>query len=98
MIRFSFYCFAALSGTVGFLTALWKVGGDILRDVGVSGYRIDFAGVMLLFLSMLVLMAVHVAHRLANVFEWPSHKTHADRLVSDVSGTPWEKDPGFTGR
>ena len=98
MIRFSFYCFAALTGLLGFLAAVWKVADDLLRDTGASGYRVDFAGVMLLFLSMLVLIGVHLAHRLANAFELPSRNIVPDRPISDVSGTPWEKDPGFTER
>lgn len=63
-----------------------------------------FRGVVVLFLSLIVLILVHLAHRLAQVFEWPAKTVAPERprsdatAGSDVAGTPWEKNPGFTSR
>ena len=57
-----------------------------------------FRGVVVMFMSVIVLILVHLAHRLAQVFELPPKTASRDRAASDIAGTPWEKDSGFTNR
>jgi len=101
MVRIAFYSLTALSALVGLLCGLWMAGPGLVdplanwtRDPDGSFFR----GTVILLLSLILLVLVHLAHRLARVFELPPKTVASPPPASELAGTPWEKDPGFTNR
>ena len=102
MIRIGFYSLTTLAALIGLYHGLSIVGPHLIDRLGGGSYSYDpemlFRGVVVFFLSLIVLILVHLAHRLARVFELPAKTVSPERPASDVAGTPWEKNPGFTDR
>ena len=102
MIRIGFYSLTALAALIGLYHGLSIVGPHLIDRLSGRSYTYEpetlFRGVVVLFLSLIVIILVHLAHRLARVFELPAKSVSPERPASDVAGTPWEKNPGFTER
>ncbi len=104
MIRSALYSLITLAALVGLCSGLSMAGPHLLDrldgnwSLDSTGFETVFRGVVIFFLSAIVLILVHLAHRLARAFDLPAKTAAHERPVSDTAGTPWEKDPGFTER
>jgi hypothetical protein len=101
MIRVAFYSLTTLAALIGLFSGIRMTGPhliDLADNWSLAADGSFFRGVVVLFLSLIVLILVHLAHRLARVFEMPVKTVSPERPGSDVAGTPWEKNPGFTSR
>ena len=104
MIRISLYSLATLAAIIGLYCGLCMAGPHLIDrldgnwSLDGEGSQTFFRGIVILFLSLILLILVHLAHRLARVFALPTKTVSSERPASDVAGTPWEKNPGFTDR
>ena len=104
MIRIGLYSLATLAALIGLYYGVSMAGPHAIDrldgnwSLDAAGFETFFLGIVIFFLSLIVLILVHLAHRLARVFD-PSAKTISpERPASDVAGTPWENNPEFTDR
>ena len=104
MIRIAFYSLTTLAALIGLYYGISMAGPHLIDrldgnwSLGADGFQSFFRGIVILFLSLIVLILVHLAHRLARVFELSAKTVSPERTAPDVAGTPWEKNPGFTDR
>jgi hypothetical protein len=101
MVRIAFYSLTTLTALVGLFCGIRITGPRLVDPLDNWAHDPDgsfFRGIVVLFLSLIVLILVHLAHRLARVFELPPKTASPEQPASDIAGTPWEKDPGFTNR
>ena len=97
MIRIALYSLTTAVALIGLYYGLAMAGPHALDRLDrnwaldADGSETFFRGVVVLFLSIITLILVHLAHRLARVFEAPVQPPVTAGPVSDLSGTPWEK-------
>ena len=78
MIRIALYSLATLTGIIGLYYGLCMAGPHLIDRLD-GNWSLDgegaarfFHGIVLSFLSIIVLILVHLAHRLARVFQLPA--------------------------
>ena len=87
LLRFLLYCLSAFAGIWGFVVGvdpLFRYGYNTLFHHSIN-YSVDelYRGAIILFLSLILLILVHLGHRLAGAFSLGPPKTPAKEYPPD---------------